>query len=178
MAIDLFRLPFSSSRFEVTSYYGARSLGNHWGIDLRASTGTAIYSVKSGYVKVAVTNGITFPPSQKSESNSQFKNAGYGNYVVIEHTGGFCTLYAHLSQVAVTVGQQVSAATVIGAAGDSGHSYGAHLHFETIDATYEAAFKNSNYNKRVTTYNRDPLPYLQKTANELSNGASSANNKI
>jgi murein DD-endopeptidase MepM/ murein hydrolase activator NlpD len=57
-------------------------------------------------------------------------NGGYGNLVMIDHGNGYATVYAHLSQINVSVCQGVGAGTVIGAAGNTGNSFGAHLHFE------------------------------------------------
>jgi murein DD-endopeptidase MepM/ murein hydrolase activator NlpD len=55
---------------------------------------------------------------------------GYGNIVDVEVAPGVETLYAHLSAMAVHVGQTVSAGEVIGTAGCTGRCYGTHLHFE------------------------------------------------
>lgn len=55
---------------------------------------------------------------------------GYGNYVWVSHGNGKETIYAHLSSVAVSVGQSVSAGQIVGYVGSTGHSTGAHLHFE------------------------------------------------
>jgi hypothetical protein len=55
---------------------------------------------------------------------------GYGNYVMIEHKDNYVTLYAHLGSVAVKQGQKVAKGTVIGYMGNTGFSYGAHVHFE------------------------------------------------
>ena len=55
---------------------------------------------------------------------------GYGNYIVIAHTGGYSTLYGHLKTIGVKVGDQVHQGQVIGTEGSTGNSTGAHLHFE------------------------------------------------
>ncbi len=57
-------------------------------------------------------------------------NRSYGKYVIIEHTGGWDTLYAHLSKITVKQGQKVSMGTKIGEVGNTGNSSGAHLHYE------------------------------------------------
>ena len=57
-------------------------------------------------------------------------SSSYGNYVVIAHSDGSRTLYAHQSQRAVSAGQTVSQGQVIGYVGSTGSSTGNHLHFE------------------------------------------------
>lgn len=104
----------------ITSYYGWRLhpvLGYeklHTGMDIGASYGANIIAATSGTVITATYN------------------SAYGNYVVIDHGGGVCTLYAHQSSMAVSVGQYVSAGQVIGYVGSTGYSTGPHLHFEVI----------------------------------------------
>lgn len=85
------------------------------GVDLAAPVGTAVRAAGSGSVVVARASGY---------------NGGYGSYIVVKHANGVQTLYAHLSQVYVGVGESVAAGETIGAVGNTGRSTGAHLHFE------------------------------------------------
>lgn len=64
-------------------------------------------------------------------SAAEYSNS-YGYYVVVDCGGGWATLYAHLSQINVDVGQEAVAVTVLGITGSSGFSTGEHLHFEII----------------------------------------------
>jgi murein DD-endopeptidase MepM/ murein hydrolase activator NlpD len=86
----------------------------HLGIDIAANEGAPIYAADSGVVTMA----------------SIGDNYGYGNVVQIDHGNGFVTLYAHLSQINVGLCQSIYQGQVIGASGNTGNSFGAHLHFE------------------------------------------------
>ncbi|MFB9908437.1 M23 family metallopeptidase [Allokutzneria oryzae] len=57
-------------------------------------------------------------------------NTSYGRYLVIDHGGGWQTLYAHLNSFNVSLGQSVSTGTIIGKVGSTGGSTGPHLHYE------------------------------------------------
>jgi LysM repeat protein len=96
---------------------GVRTQGlhGHNGIDFAHSYGSPIIAAASGKVVVSKTGGW---------------GGGYGNYVVLQHQNGSQTLYAHLSEVLVKVGQQVQQSEQIGKMGSTGDSTGVHLHFE------------------------------------------------
>lgn len=96
----------------ITSGFGPRWGRMHEGIDISGASGTPIAAAAGGTVIVAGWNG------------------GYGNLVVIDHGGGLSTAYAHLSSIAVGVGQSVGQGTVVGGMGTTGNSTGVHLHFE------------------------------------------------
>ena len=70
------------------------------------------------------------PPRREWSLSSRY-NSSYGNYCIINHGNGYATLYAHQKQLPlVKVGDTVSKGQVIGYVGNTGNSYGAHLHFE------------------------------------------------
>jgi murein DD-endopeptidase MepM/ murein hydrolase activator NlpD len=101
----------------VTGVFHERRRGHvHQGIDIDGETGDDVRAAFTGVVLVAGS-----PPQGHS---------GYGTIVVIAHDRGLTTLYAHLSSVAVGVGQAVVAGERIGAMGCTGSCTGAHLHFE------------------------------------------------
>ena len=102
----------------VTSTFGARRhpiLGYtrmHAGVDFGAAYGSPIYAVGDGVVSYAGWHG------------------GHGNYVRLDHGGGFGTGYGHMSRIAVASGTRVRGGQVIGYVGSTGLSTGPHLHYE------------------------------------------------
>ncbi len=86
----------------------------HLGIDISAPEGSNVYAAGSGVVTMA-QGGY---------------NYGYGNVIQIDHGNGYVTVYAHLSQINVSVCTPVGQGTLIGYSGNTGNSFGAHLHFE------------------------------------------------
>jgi LysM repeat protein len=86
----------------------------HLGIDIAGAEGSPVYAADSGVVTLAAGGW----------------NGGYGNVIMIDHGNGYATLYGHLSQINVGVCQSVGAGQTIGAIGNTGNSFGAHLHFE------------------------------------------------
>lgn len=105
----------------VTSKYGPRTGGFHYGVDIGNKRGTPIIAAASG--KVVKT--LSYCVEGKSSCGGR-----YGNYVEILHSNGTKTMYAHLSKVSVSVGQSVSQGQQIGTMGSTGRSTGSHLHFE------------------------------------------------
>jgi len=113
-----FRWPVPTHSF-VSSYFGNRpnpfnrsQTQHHSGIDIPAPTGTRINAAYGGTVVFVGRSG------------------GYGNTVIIDHGGGYRTLYAHNSRNRVSVGDQVTTGQHIADVGSTGNSTGPHLHFE------------------------------------------------
>lgn len=97
----------------VTSRYGFRKGRYHNGIDLNLRTGDTVRAAFSGRVRYAKWN-----------------DGGFGNLIIIRHYNGLETFYAHLSKHLVAPDQEVKAGEPIGLGGNTGRSFGAHLHFE------------------------------------------------
>lgn len=82
------------------------------------------------YIIAHSAGTVNFCQTGYKNAKGSTGNASYGNCVKIKHNGGYETLYAHLDSVSVKNGQNVSKGQVIGYMGNTGNSYGAHLHFE------------------------------------------------
>ncbi len=87
----------------------------HTGLDFTADIGTEIYATGDGVIEAVDS-----------------KLSGYGHHVVIQHGYGYQTLYAHMSHVAVRVGEKVKRGQIIGYVGNTGTSTGPHLHYEVM----------------------------------------------
>lgn len=100
---------------------GKKTQGIHGynGVDIGAPTGTPVLASAAGTVMVSRSGGW---------------NGGYGNFIVIKHSNGTQTLYAHNSENLVKVGAKVVQGQVIGYVGSTGKSTGPHLHFEVRGA--------------------------------------------
>lgn len=103
-----FRWPTTASR--LSQRYG----GGHTGIDIDGDTGDPVYASAGGVVTFAGYSG------------------GYGKCILIKHSNGLVTRYAHCSSLSVSSGDTVSSGEVIGRVGSTGRSTGSHLHFEVI----------------------------------------------
>lgn len=132
---SLFQAPITEGDYFISSKFGKRMLkgkvSNHTGIDLAAPCGTDVKASADGVVVHVV------------EDYRNCSSCSYGSYVIIEHKNGFRTVYGHLSKVKVEMGQKVNSGDIIGAVGNTGHSYGCHLHFEI--RAYEEFVDPSTY---------------------------------
>jgi|GEM_PF-3069188 len=108
--------------------FGSGESESHEGIDIAVISSADVIAVMDGIVKTV------------GESN------GYGNYLIIRHSGDLETLYAHCNEIYVRENDYLSAGDVIAEAGSTGRSTAPHLHFEI----------------RVSGEKVDPLPYLNR----------------
>jgi len=100
----------------ITGSFGEQRPGHlHAGIDIAAGSGTPIHAADGGRVVLMQGTGAS---------------GGYGNFTCVQHTGTLSSCYAHQSRFGTSTGASVSKGQVIGYVGNTGHSFGAHLHFE------------------------------------------------
>lgn len=102
------------TRGRISSRYGMRNGRMHRGLDIAASTGTAIKAADGGKVVYSGRRGA------------------FGNMVEVDHGNGYVTRYAHCSSINVRVGDRVYKGQVIAKVGNTGRSTGSHLHFEVL----------------------------------------------
>lgn len=96
----------------ITSKYGWRSMGYHYGLDIGVATGTPIHASESGVVTYSAWCG------------------NYGYLIKVQHSGGYETYYAHCSKLVADVGDEVAQGDVIAYVGSTGRSTGPHVHLE------------------------------------------------
>ncbi|MER7168558.1 M23 family metallopeptidase [Micromonospora sp. NPDC000207] len=125
-AEEVWLLPLQG--YDFTSPYGMRWGKLHTGVDLVAPEGTPYVAIHAGKVTKAGWFG------------------GYGYAVIVQHADGSEAIYGHSSAVSVQEGQQVKAGDQLGLVGNTGHSYGSHLHLEV----------------HVNGEPLDPVPFLQE----------------
>lgn len=114
--------PFGPCTFWFEPPYGGYP-HFHTGIDMSSPEGSPVLAADDGVVILAggsYVNGTL---------------VGYGNFVVIAHTGGLTTLYGHLLRIAVKAGDSITQGQIVGSEGSTGNSTGAHLHFELRQGT-------------------------------------------
>ena len=114
--IDLrgFAMPTPSRKITSKFGYRPRFRRMHKGLDVKVYTGDTIYAAFDGKARIV-----------------RYERKGYGYYIVLRHNNGLETIYGHLSKQLVKVNQEVKAGEPIGLGGNTGRSFGSHLHFET-----------------------------------------------
>ncbi|MFO0359154.1 MAG: peptidoglycan DD-metalloendopeptidase family protein [Flavobacteriales bacterium] len=151
----------------ITSPFGPRWGRMHYGLDIDLETGDPVSAAFEGMVRI----------SQYSPS--------YGNVVVIRHSNGLETLYAHLSERLVMPGAYIQAGDTIGLGGNTGRSYGSHLHFEVrfkgdaIDPNLLIDPNQKQLRDWEFTLHRAHFDYVSPAAKEYSEKVSRArSNKV
>lgn len=134
----------------INQVYGANpcnyceyGLASHEGVDIKAPAGSNVYAIASGTVYLAVT------------APGPMEN--YGKQVRVRHSNGFWSVYAHLESVGVAVGQVVQGGQRLGAADNTGNSFGSHLHLGLGHDDERMWVDNARY--------IDPMPYLEHLLN-------------
>jgi len=160
---DGFVMPFDG---RVTSRYGWRRGRYHNGTDIDLNTGDTVRAAWSGKVRYA-----------------KYNKSGFGNLVIVRHYNGLETFYAHLSKHLVAPNQEVKAGEPLGLGGNTGHSYGSHLHFEVrfYDAPMDPEQIIDFKNKKIKDENLMVHAKLFRPGARASSGqshvASSSGNK-
>lgn len=129
---------------ENPELYRRWGLPGHEGVDIFAPSGTAIYACADGLV------------SRVDAYNGDPQSMPYGNSARLQHADGYETVYAHLLDVSVSVGQAVAAGQVIGRADSTGNSAGDHLHL-TLKQAGATAAGSTSYPRDII----DPTPFLE-----------------
>ncbi len=138
LTLDMSKAAIPTESRRIAGPYGLRTYRMHRGVDLGLCHGEdrTIVAAFPGKVKLVRNQG---------------RRKGYGKYVIIDHGNGLTTLYAHLASWKVKVGDELQAGDTVGIGGNTGRSFGAHLHFEMkyngiyIDPTTVFNFQEGTY---------------------------------
>lgn len=122
----------------IVSRFGPRFSSFHDGLDISAPEGTIVYAAHSGKV-VYADDGLN----------------GYGKLIILRHSSGLISVYAHNSSLAVDIGDEVERGQEIAEVGSTGHASGPHLHFEV---------RMRDKSRRYVAV--DPMPLLFRTDGE------------
>ena len=157
--------PFIGGEFRITRTYGSRTLNGltdfHAGIDCVGISSKRVCAISGGYV--AVSQIVT----DKSDPTWE-----WGNYVAILSDDGKIIYYCHLSERTVRAGDRVELGDEIGIEGNTGYSFGAHLHLEVRDgSTPTDAAAYIGVPNALGTYNAEPLPATDNTPADWSREA-------
>ncbi len=150
--VDLRGFVMPTTNTKVTDKFGYRPRRRrvHNGIDVKVNRGDTIYAAFDGKVRI-----------------TSYQRKGYGHYILIRHSNGIETLYAHLSKKLVGVNENVKAGDPIGLGGNTGRSSGPHLHFETLllgnclDPALMFDFKNQDVTGDFYLYRKPGTKYIE-----------------
>lgn len=150
--VDLRGFVMPTTNTKVTDKFGYRPRRRrvHNGIDVKVNRGDTIYAAFDGKVRI-----------------TSYQRKGYGHYILIRHSNGIETLYAHLSKKLVGVNENVKAGDPIGLGGNTGRSSGPHLHFETLllgnclDPALMFDFKNQDVTGDFYVYRKPGTKYIE-----------------
>lgn len=122
--IGLFDWPTPEKSSRISQFFGYTDFHSdystqkkHNGIDIAVPTGTVVSSVMSGRV------------SDTGDATKICQGKQYGKWITVEHENGLTSMYAHLSKISIKKGQKISRGQKIGLSGNTGYSFGSHLHF-------------------------------------------------
>ncbi len=141
--------PFATQNPQIYNGHG------HSGVDFAASPGTPVKAARSGIVLGTGNTDLTCP------------NASYGKWIFIKHDDGLSTIYAHLSVIGVTQGQQVTTGQVIGYSDTTGYATGPHLHFGVFASSGSEISSFASQGCKGKTYTM-PVGDLSAYLNPLS----------
>ena len=154
LTLDMTTAFVPSASRRVSAPYGIRTYRMHRGVDLGLCHGedrTIVAAFKGVVVKV----------------RNQGRRKGYGKYVILDHGNGLTTLYAHLASWQVNVGDTLQAGDTIGVGGNTGRSFGAHLHFEMrfngnyIDPATVFNFEEGSFHNAMTEIDEIKLQLVE-----------------
>jgi len=144
---------FGNTKFAQSGAYNG---SGHNGIDFRAGVGTP---VKASLTATVQATGNT---------DAQPGCYSYGKWVLLRHPNGLTTLYAHLSEIVVGKGQNVTTGEVIGFSGNTGYSTGPHLHFTVYESDAVQVVRLGDVKKRTNCANAYiPVAPLEAYLNPL-----------
>ena len=154
VSLDMTTAFVPSASRRISAPYGIRTYRMHRGVDLGLCHGedrTIVAAFKGVVVKV----------------RNQGRRKGYGKYVILDHGNGLTTLYAHLASWQVNVGDTLQAGDTIGVGGNTGRSFGAHLHFEMrfngnyIDPATVFNFEEGTFHNAMTEIDETKLQLVE-----------------
>ena len=154
LTLDMTTAFVPSASRRISAPYGIRTYRMHRGVDLGLCHGedrTIVAAFKGVVVKV----------------RNQGRRKGYGKYVILDHGNGLTTLYAHLASWQVNVGDTLQAGDTIGVGGNTGRSFGAHLHFEMrfngnyIDPATVFNFEEGTFHNAMTEIDETKLQLVE-----------------